>query len=293
MGSKSSWPGSTFSFRGSIGAGSLGALLLLAAALPLPARATEANEAPPLLTAVEVAPRQRSLTAQRAQVAEVPAEAAPLSLGSRQPMVTAEPALAAVEPSPAEEAGERAGGLDVAVPAAPRSSHGHLGLLFGVAGLTQPIHAELVAKPVRWLSAGFGIGGLPASLGDAVLSAASVQGASLTTISIEGALQAFPFGGSFFLGAAFGHLGLSAAASTKAGPVQIDISSLYFAPRLGWLAVFDSGFSLGLDLGAQLPISPQVSSSGARQAAANVESLARTLAALPLPTLSIRMGWLL
>lgn len=81
------------------------------------------------------------------------------------------------------------------------------------------------------------------------------------------ALRWFPFGGSFFLGAAFGEQGIvgkrtetldvDAGGTTLKVPttVRLEIESKYFTPQLGWFARFDSGLTLGFDIGVQLPSS--------------------------------------
>ena len=265
-----------------------------------PSAAAAANDGPPLLLA-EASP----LRAQR------PIMARPVSLEPDPSPPAAQPAApvgaptpesaAADEPppliaAPLREVLEPEGGLEpsISAPAVARPARPHPGgLLFGFNGVQQPLRADLVVRPIRGLSATVGVGGLPASLGQALLAAASVQGGSLSSWSAEVGLLIFPLGGSFFLGASAGHNSLLASAATKAGTVSFDISSFYLTPHLGWLATWDSGFSAGFDLGAQLPISPSVTTSGPRQAAATVDALARTLAALPLPTVALKLGWML
>mgnify|MGYP000128169742 CR=1 FL=1 len=74
------------------------------------------------------------------------------------------------------------------------------------------------------------------------------------------------FGGAFFLGLTLGGRSLYARAtqSIDAGggnfvPTQVEmkITSGYATPHIGWLWVFGKGFSLGYEMGAQLPISPK------------------------------------
>jgi hypothetical protein len=77
-----------------------------------------------------------------------------------------------------------------------------------------------------------------------------------------------PFGGALFLGVALGtqkfagsanqSVNVSVAGTPVAVPLKVDIAvkSIYIAPHIGWLWWFNPGFFLGLELGAQIPISP-------------------------------------
>lgn len=197
--------------------------------------------------------------------------------------VRAEPApLQSVQPS-IGFAGEAAAG--------PREHH--VGVLASFAGATQPIRGELVFRPASWVSLGFGMGGVPSALGDPLLQAGGVKQGQLSSWSADASLLLHPFRGSFFLGASLGHMSLDAQAPTQAGPVSVSVATQYVSPRLGWLATWDSGFSLGFDVGAQLPLSPEVTAVAPAGKQSNVESLARSLAALPLPTVGLRLGWML
>ena len=72
----------------------------------------------------------------------------------------------------------------------------------------------------------------------------------------------YPFMGSFFIGAAVGNRDLDGRPN-----VEINISNQlaqiagyyrvknsYVAPQFGWFAVFDSGFSIGTEMGVQIPL---------------------------------------
>jgi hypothetical protein len=73
------------------------------------------------------------------------------------------------------------------------------------------------------------------------------------------------FQGSFFLGAAYGSQSLTAEASdtvsatsgtttiTADTQVKIEIETPYFTPHLGWLWIWDSGFTMGFEFGVQVP----------------------------------------
>jgi hypothetical protein len=271
---------------------------------PRAARATEtadaagaADEAPPLIFAdTEPAPPPRTFAARMVTVAPR-VQQAYSPTGTPAPLAETSPALQLPQ-SPAPGTGPVSyGALDssLAVSASPaRSERGHLGLVVGASGLEQPVHAELALRFASgFLSARFGGGVVPGAVGTAMLSAVSVPDGSLTSWSAEAGLALHPFRGSFFLGATAGYLSLNAAAPTRLGTVAIAASTLYVTPRFGWMAVWDSGFTLGFEAGAQLPLGPNVIVTGPSNAAAKAESLSRSIAANPLPTAALKLGLLL
>lgn len=79
------------------------------------------------------------------------------------------------------------------------------------------------------------------------------------------ALRWFPFQGSFFLGAAYGNQGIVGKASQDVEidyngiplvvptTFRLEVESKYLTPQLGWFARWDSGFTLGFELGLQMP----------------------------------------
>lgn len=248
------------------------------------------DPAPPLVVAATASPVELAPAPAAVAPAPVAAAPAPQRPAAKTP-VFAVPALADAGwtyPPPGAE-----GGPEVSAAAAVRAAQSRIGLLVGMAGAQQPVHAELAARLRGWASVGLGFGVLPSALGAALLSAANVQGGKLSSWSLETAVQLFPFRGSFFLGTAVGLMSLSASAATQAGAVTLDVTSIYVTPRLGWLATWDSGFTLGFDMGAQVPLTSAVGVTGPSQAASNLESVSRLLATTPLPTVALRLGWLL
>lgn len=208
--------------------------------------------------------------------------------------------------SPSRAASARAAGrlafglaaaLAVAVPArAARAGEERrprrLGVLFG-AGVPQPLGAELFARLGDSFGVGLGYATLPQSFGDAILSVAGVSNAHLSSESADLDLRWFPFHGSFFLGASGGRQTLTASASQSGQQSRIDATTWFATPRLGYLFVFGSGISLGLDGGVQLPVTTDsvvtppggAGSSAARTAA---DLIART----PFPSVHLRLGYL-
>ena len=183
--------------------------------------------------------------------------------------------------------------LVVDSPAQAQPGHSRVGLLFGVVGLPQPVGITAFAKVHDLFGVGGGVGLLPGPIGSAVLGAAGVNDGQLSSWAVEGEARLFPFRGAFWLGGAIGRMSLSASGLSKGAPIGVDVVTMYASPRLGWLGVWSSGFTLGVDLGVQIPLSPdvQVTTSSAQQS--NLESVARALSALPLPTASVKVGFLL
>jgi hypothetical protein len=134
----------------------------------------------------------------------------------------------------------------------------------------------------------------------------------------------YPFGGGFFLGSGVGYgtikgtvknqYTLTPEQSALTGlPVSVEIDSagsvrtMVLTPQVGFLKTFASGFSIGADVGAQIPIAPsQVDYQTAlpngvpdsvRQLVtpndAKVRSTLDTIGRTTLPTINVKIGWLL
>ncbi|MGK5090017.1 hypothetical protein WDW86_20900 [Bdellovibrionota bacterium FG-2] len=126
------------------------------------------------------------------------------------------------------------------------------------AGFPHPLTFSLNTK----LNPTFGVDGTYGYFG------LSLNNIKVSTSNFEARGRWHPFDGSFFLGAAVGRhsisasqtqditiasSGVSVAIPTKVGA---SITALYVTPQIGWLIVFGSGFTLGWDLGAVIPVSP-------------------------------------
>lgn len=139
----------------------------------------------------------------------------------------------------------------------------------------------------------------------------------------------FPFGGGFFVGAGVGYETvkgtLTDSMSTASLPpipgitlpssFQYDsagsVRTLVLTPQIGYFYTTKIGFSIGLDVGAQLPIAPSQITFNSRLTPnssqfANlirtqfmeptdkkVYDTLQTIGRTPLPTFNIRIGWLL
>jgi hypothetical protein len=128
-----------------------------------------------------------------------------------------------------------------------------------------------------------------------------------------------PWRGAFFLGAMLGGQTLSGVATRTydisgqdvPATLRLDIKSAYFTPHLGWLWMKESGFTIGFELGWQIPSNPrselgltiddptyasyldQVKATQAyRDLERKVEDLTRPLGLLSFPYVTvIRLGW--
>jgi len=202
-----------------------------------------------------------------------------------------------------------------------------LGPMVGV-GLPNLLSFGGLLKLTRYLGGGINIGLIPtvkiSYYGDAKLL--------YQEYDVFGRL--FPFGGGFFLGAGVGYETVKGTLSDKmdtskfggalpqglAIPNPLDYESsgsvrtMVLTPQVGYFYTTSIGFSLGLDIGAQIPIAPsQVSFKSKLILPANtpqavvdqvhsqlldpndkkVRDTLQTIGRAPLPTFNIRIGWLL
>lgn len=160
-------------------------------------------------------------------------------------------------------------------------------------GAPQPLGVQAFARIADAFGVGVGYAALPRSLGDALLSIANVNNAHLSSTSADLDLRWFPFHGSFFLGASGGRQEVWASGSSSGQTENIDVVTWFATPRLGWLFLFDPGFTLGFDAGVQLPVSSSstVTPPGGIGGSA-ARSAADLIANTPLPSVHLRLGWL-
>ncbi|HEX4384611.1 MAG TPA: hypothetical protein VH083_16730 [Myxococcales bacterium] len=180
----------------------------------------------------------------------------------------------------------------------------HVGAMMGLVSLPRPLDVEIYARLNDYLFIGFSYSDFSAFVAGPLLSAAGVSSGPTTVrldqfTGFEGELRIFPFCGSFFLGSSFGHQSLKAAVtqSTETGPQSgsIDVTTLYATPRIGYLWTFGPGFTLGLDVGAQLKLSATRNVTlppGASQETQNdTNNLVDVASNYPLPSFHLRLGW--
>jgi len=136
----------------------------------------------------------------------------------------------------------------------------------------------------------------------------------------------YPFGGAFFLGAGVGYEAVRGTVSSTydlrplqalCAPLcsdsasidsQASVRTLVLTPQIGFLKIFGSGFALGVDVGAQIPIAPskvdfstavpsyvpqvfisQYITPNDQKVRATLDKIGRT----PLPTFNLKIGWFL
>jgi len=197
-----------------------------------------------------------------------------------------------------------------------------LGPLVGV-GLPGVLTFGGILKLTRFFGAGINVGIIPTAqisfYGDATLA--------YQEYDVYGHI--FPFGGGFFLGAGVGYMHAqgSLAETWDLSAFQIppgllppgymlpasleytsggSVRAMVLTPQIGYLHTFGSGFSVGFDIGAQIPIAPSeisVESSVKPQELAQLPEFQQTeqavrdtlekVGATPLPTINFRIGWLL
>jgi hypothetical protein len=74
-----------------------------------------------------------------------------------------------------------------------------------------------------------------------------------------------PWRGAFFLGAMLGGQTLSGSTTNVydvsgqdvSATITLDVKSAYFTPHLGWMWIKESGFTIGVELGWQVPSNPR------------------------------------
>ncbi|MEI9941142.1 MAG: hypothetical protein WDO69_28325 [Pseudomonadota bacterium] len=136
----------------------------------------------------------------------------------------------------------------------------------------------------------------------------------------------YPFGGSFFFGTGVGYAKIDGTLVNRfnladlnqqgiSGSVDVtssaSVRTLVLTPQLGFLKIFDVGFAIGVDLGAQIPIAPSevkfnTVAPGVPSAIADtvqktyitpndekVRSTLNTVGRTPLPTFNLKIGWFL
>ncbi|MBX3221459.1 MAG: hypothetical protein KF795_13135 [Labilithrix sp.] len=151
-------------------------------------------------------------------------------------------------------AGER---LTSERPPSEKVEHFRIGPLVGV-GFPRPFAIEGFAKIERLIGVGVEYSFLPR---------VNVMNVEASFAAIAGDLRIFPFRGAFFVGARVGRQWLEARARLTTGPLgtfdeSVAASTWFVNPRIGILHTFDSGITVGIDAGVQLPISPSFERSG-------------------------------
>lgn len=196
-------------------------------------------------------------------------------------------------------------------------------------GLPNLLSIGGMLKLTSYLGAGVNMGFIPSTkislYGDATLS--------YQEYDVYGRL--FPFGGGFFLGAGVGYATVKGTLTQSFDPTQLSqagaaaaavglpnpmvyesqgsVRTLVLTPQVGYFYTTAIGLSLGLDLGAQVPIAPSditydsklslpadtpaavkdaIAAQYVTPSDNKVESTLQKMGRAPLPTLNLRVGWL-
>lgn len=143
-----------------------------------------------------------------------------------------------------------------------RAARLRAGALVGI-GFPRPFAIEAFAKVDEVVGVGFEYSFLPrVHVGDV--------DASFAALALD--LRVFPFKGALFIGVRAGRQWLDARARLAADPLGVfteamAASTWFINPRAGILHTFESGITLGVDAGVQLPVGPSYERSGRASAA--------------------------
>jgi hypothetical protein len=193
-----------------------------------------------------------------------------------------------------------------------------IGGLVGV-GLPSLLSFGGMIKLTRYFGAGLNVGLIPAIK----LSLYGQAALSYQEYDLYGRL--FPFGGDLFLGAGVGYASIKGSFSSSydvsafrsiapnlPSPLFVvsegSVRTLVLTPTIGLLHTFGSGFTFGIDVAAQIPIAPSTTRFNTRLPSAvpaqvidqyvkpndkKVQDTLDTVGRTILPTLNLRVGWLI
>ena len=217
------------------------------------------------------------------------------------------PPLADASPGTPDGAPPPAGG---AAPHATEdgSDQGMLGPVliggFGSVGFPRPIGVEAFVMIDKVI--GFGAE-------YSLMPTVTVEGVQTNFYAVAGDVRVFPFRNSFFVGLSGGHQHLSAnetlslaglspqdaAALTQAAAAagkslngQVTGDCWFINPRMGFLATWDWGLALGIDVGVQIPVSTSFASNVPNiSVGSDVNNIAHLFTKNALPTIDLlRVG---
>lgn len=135
--------------------------------------------------------------------------------------------------------------------------HFRIGPIVGV-GFPRPLALEAFGKVERLIGLGLEYSFLPTI---------TVLGADVRFKAAAADLRVFPFRGAFFIGARVGRQWLDASRSISVARYgsfteTMEAATWFVNPRIGFLHTFDSGVTVGIDAGVQLPIQPTYERAG-------------------------------
>jgi hypothetical protein len=187
-----------------------------------------------------------------------------------------------------------------------------IGVLLGT-GLPEVLNFGAQMKLTRFVGLGINVGLIP------TVKIQYYGEAAQKYREYDAYAHIYPFGGSFFFGTGVGYAQIDGTLYNRfrVAGYAVDVTSdatvrtLVLTPQVGFLKIFDVGFAVGFDLGAQIPIAPSqvefntVSVGIPPELAAmiqrdyinpNDEKVRHTLDTVgrtPLPTFNFKIGWFL
>ncbi|HEX7452261.1 MAG TPA: hypothetical protein VF294_08250 [Polyangiaceae bacterium] len=201
-----------------------------------------------------------------------------------------------------------------------------IGVLVG-GGLPDLLSLGGMIKLTRYFGAGINIGLIP------TVKISLYGDATVAFQEYDAYGHIFPFGGAFFMGAGVGYANVhgtianrytlkttgtpseyavAMAEGYRGSPTlevdsQANVRTLVLTPQIGLLKTFQAGFTLGIDVGAQVPIAPSKVDfsttvppglpapvvSSITTADGKVRSTLTSIGRTILPTVGVKIGWLL
>lgn len=157
-----------------------------------------------------------------------------------------------------------------------------MGVLLGAGGLPRALNGGIFVKYKNIAAVGATYGFFP--------KYEYIQDASLALAGAELEGRYYPFRGVFFVGGGIAYQTIDATVRTFARDRTVTASGPALVVRAGWHWMFRSGLSLGIDVGAQVMISPTLEGDKDR----NAREIADIVSSTPLPTLNLlRIGYFL
>jgi hypothetical protein len=175
-------------------------------------------------------------------------------------------------------------------PSPPGVTPLRVGVIGGL-GFPRPLAVEAIAEISEVVALGVEYGALPS---------VTISGVDATLWSLAGDVRVFPFRGSpFFLGLRAGRQHVSAATAVSlmsfgSATEVLDLDSWFLNPRAGFLWTMQGGFTLGVEAGVQIPLSPSVSSTLPLSLYPSAQRTVDALGSSVIPTVDLlRIGLLL
>ena len=174
-----------------------------------------------------------------------------------------------------------------------------IGVIGGV-GFPRLLGIEALFKVERYVAFGIEYSAFPEF---------AISDVDVSVWALAGDVRVFPFRSAFFFGLRGGHQHVGAGTilevSGQTIPLEGGLDTIFLNPRLGFLWTWDSGITLGLDAGLQIPLSSRTSGALAladtvmlpargAEVVSEVRRAARVFGESTLPTIDLlRLGLML